>query len=158
MHRATALSGGRGHAPRRTLEWSPEVQNVPVRIHDFEPAQLGRVVPEWLAQSLDLNPRVATVLNEPAYFHQHSLRAASGWVLPTGSRLSCGRTRSPAQGRETTVRGPPGAQHSASIEAINARQLQALVRPSAPGGVRSGMRITMPIRSLLPTKHSRARM
>src|SRR5207247_6808223 len=98
----------------------------------------------WLEQSLDLNPRVVTVLNEPAYFHQHSLRAASGWVLPTGSRLSCGRTRSPVQGRGTTVRGPPGAQHSASIEAINARQLQALVRPRVPRSGRSTKPITDP--------------
>src|SRR5438093_6248912 len=34
-------------------------------------------------------------------------------VPPNGSRLSCGRTRSPAQGPGTTVRGPTEAQHSA---------------------------------------------
>src|SRR5947199_4524392 len=40
-------------------------------------------------------------------------------------------SRPPAQGGGTTVRAPPGTQHSASLKAITARQLQALVRQRA---------------------------
>src|SRR6266487_2526142 len=48
-------------------------------------------------------------------------------VRPNGSRLSCGRLarRRKGVGRRPC---PPGAQHSASLRAIAARQLQALVR------------------------------
>ena len=51
-------------------------------------------------------------------------------ALPNGSRLSCGRParRRKAGGRQSV---PARAQHSASIKAISARQLQALVRPQA---------------------------
>src|SRR5437016_13413117 len=52
------------------------------------------------------------------------LRAA---VAPNGSRLSCGRPRAGARVLdEQSV--PARAQHSASLKAITARQLQALVR------------------------------
>src|SRR5205807_10602866 len=47
---------------------------------------------------------------------------------PNGSRLSCGRPTRRRKVKWTTVRAPPGAQHSASIRTICARQLQALVR------------------------------
>ena len=48
-------------------------------------------------------------------------------LLPNGSRLSCGRLprRRKGRGRQSV---PARAQHSASLRAINARQLQALVR------------------------------
>ena len=48
-------------------------------------------------------------------------------VAPNGSRLSCGR---PARRRKVGGRQsvPARAQHSASVKAITARQLQALVR------------------------------
>ena len=48
-------------------------------------------------------------------------------AAPNGSRLSCGRParRSKAVGRQSV---PARAQHSASLKAISARQLQALVR------------------------------
>src|SRR5436309_10415297 len=47
---------------------------------------------------------------------------------PNGSRLSCGRLarRRKGGGRQSV---PTRAQHSDSLETINARQLQALVRP-----------------------------
>ncbi len=47
---------------------------------------------------------------------------------PNGSRLSCGRParRRKGSGRQSV---PARAQHSASLKAITARQLQALVRP-----------------------------
>src|SRR5881396_3816089 len=48
-------------------------------------------------------------------------------ALPNGSRLSCGRLarRRKGVGRQSV---PVRAQHSASLRAITARQLQALVR------------------------------
>jgi len=52
---------------------------------------------------------------------------------PNGSRLSCGR---PAHRRKDVERQsvPARAQHSVSLTAITARQLQALVRrPRLPG-------------------------
>src|SRR5439155_25720367 len=55
-------------------------------------------------------------------------RALTTRVLPNGSRLSCGRPvrRRKGVGRQSV---PARAQHSATFEAITARQLQALVRP-----------------------------
>src|SRR5438477_2208263 len=52
-------------------------------------------------------------------------------VLPNGSRLSCGRRarRRKDVGRQSV---PTRAQHSDSIKAITARQLQALVRQHLP--------------------------
>src|SRR5437016_11479874 len=49
-------------------------------------------------------------------------------LLPNGSRLSCGRLarRRKGEGRQSV---PARAQHSGSLKAITARQLQALVRP-----------------------------
>src|SRR5207244_1579869 len=47
---------------------------------------------------------------------------------PNGSRLSCGRPARRRKGVGRTARAPPGAQHSDSLEASTARQLQALVR------------------------------
>src|SRR5881396_3875 len=57
-------------------------------------------------------------------------RGLSSRVLPNGSRLSCGRLarRRKAGGRQSV---PARAQHSASLKAITARQLQALVRRPA---------------------------
>src|SRR5207247_9901725 len=54
-----------------------------------------------------------------------------GSAPPNGSRLSCGR---PARRRKAIGRqsAPARAQHSASLRAITARQLQALVRRLAP--------------------------
>src|SRR3989442_11297080 len=51
-------------------------------------------------------------------------------MLPNGLRLSCGRLarRRKAGGRQSV---PARAQHSASLKAITARQLQALVRQRA---------------------------
>ncbi len=48
-------------------------------------------------------------------------------MQPNGSRLSCGRLarRRKSSGRQSV---PARAQHSASLKAITARQLQALVR------------------------------
>ncbi len=59
-----------------------------------------------------------------------SVRAARG-EPPNGSRLSCGRLarRRKSSGRQSV---PARAQHSASLKAITARQLQALVRRHAP--------------------------
>src|SRR2546430_17117007 len=50
-----------------------------------------------------------------------------GCMLPNGSRLSCGDSVA-GERLGDEVRAPPGAQHSASLRAIIARQLQALVR------------------------------
>ena len=54
-----------------------------------------------------------------------------GSAPPNGSRLSCGR---PARRRKGVGRQsvPARAQHSASLKAITARQLQALVRRQRP--------------------------
>src|SRR5438046_6817627 len=49
-------------------------------------------------------------------------------MAPNGSRLSCGRDPPAGARAWDEVRAPPGAQHSASLRAITARQLQALVR------------------------------
>src|SRR5437588_4376817 len=51
-------------------------------------------------------------------------------TLPNGSRLSCGRLarRRKGGGRQSV---PTRAQHSASLKAITARQLQAHVRQRA---------------------------
>src|SRR5437667_8963952 len=53
--------------------------------------------------------------------------------MPNGSRLSCGRLarRCKSSGRQSV---PTRAQHSGSLRAINARQLQALVRPLPRAG------------------------
>src|SRR5207249_2597247 len=53
------------------------------------------------------------------------------WTPPNGSRLSCGRRarRRKDVGRQSV---PTRAQHSDSIKAITARQLQALVRQHLP--------------------------
>src|SRR5207245_3811549 len=55
------------------------------------------------------------------------LAGQSSVSRPNGSRLSCGR---PARRRKSSGRQavPARAQHSASLKAITARQLQALVR------------------------------
>src|SRR5437763_13659920 len=67
-------------------------------------------------------PRVLTVPNE---LTNECLWGGS--APPNGSRLSCGRLprRRKGVGRESV---PVRAQHSASIRAITARQLQAFVR------------------------------
>src|SRR5213079_1162835 len=59
----------------------------------------------------------------------------SSWRAPNGSRLSCGRPvrRRKGVGRQSV---PARAQHSATFEAITARQLQALVRRLALGRIR----------------------
>src|SRR2546426_9807195 len=59
---------------------------------------------------------------------------------PNGSRLSCGRLvrRRKGVGRQSV---PARAQHSASLKAITARQLQALVRPPPP---RRSLALTRP--------------
>src|SRR5437762_2960200 len=59
-------------------------------------------------------------------------RSFAGEGPPNGSRLSCGR---PARRRKSVGRQsvPARAQHSASLRAITARQLQALVRHPAHG-------------------------
>jgi len=58
------------------------------------------------------------------------VESQSFWLrpsLPNGSRLSCGRLARQRKGigRQSV---PTSAQHSASLKAITARQLQALVR------------------------------
>src|SRR2546429_9688405 len=83
MHRATALSGGRGHAPRRTLEWSPKVQNVPVRIHDFEPAQLVRVVAKRLPER---NATGCELLGQRVGIGSIDIRVPPGPVMAAGIR------------------------------------------------------------------------
>src|SRR5438034_5992358 len=57
--------------------------------------------------------------------------SGKGGGVPAAERiaLKLRATRRPAQGCWTTVRAPPGAQHSDSFRTITARQLQALVRP-----------------------------
>src|SRR5205823_4715873 len=90
MYRATALSGGRGHAPRWTLEWSPEVQNVPVRIHDFEPAQLVRVVAKRLPER---NATGCELLGQRVRISSIDVRVPPGPVMSAGirRRLHLGR-------------------------------------------------------------------
>src|SRR5438046_1540070 len=83
MHRATALSGGRGHAPRRTLDWSAEVQNVPVRIHDFEPAQLVRVVAEGLPEQ---HATGCELLGQRVRIRRIDVRVPPGPVMAAGIR------------------------------------------------------------------------
>src|SRR6266540_436419 len=75
-------------------------------------------------------PRSAMVWPQKQHWKSDCLDelAIRGKLLPSnGSRLSCGR---PARRRKGVGRQsvPARAQHSASLKAITARQLQALVR------------------------------
>src|SRR5439155_11280671 len=58
----------------------------------------------------------------------HALTILPWSRLPNGSRLSCGRVARRRKGGGRQFRAPSGAQHSASLKAITARQLPALVR------------------------------
>src|SRR6266550_8737133 len=69
--------------PRRTLEWSPEVQNVPVRIHDFEPAQLVRVVAKRLPER---NATGCELLGQRVRIRSIDVRVPPGPVMPAGIR------------------------------------------------------------------------
>src|SRR5437016_4184091 len=69
--------------PRRTLEWSPEVQNVPVRIHDCEPAQLVRVVAKRLPER---NATGCELLSQPVRIRSIDVRVPPGPVMPAGIR------------------------------------------------------------------------
>src|SRR5437588_864829 len=86
------------------------------------PWGVGRGAPTLLREHPRSAPRVLTVPNELA---NECLWGSS--APPNGSRLSCGRLarRRKSSGRQSV---PARAQHSASLKAITARQLQALVR------------------------------
>ncbi len=86
---------------------------------------LGRSV-VWLAST------TVCEREQPAIANQEARRMGGRCLTvvrsrPNGSRLSCGRParRRKAVGRQSV---PARAQHSASLRAITARQLQALVR------------------------------
>src|SRR2546429_642524 len=86
---------------------------------------MGRLL-AWLA-SIDAGPSAWRSAKEAEHWRFKSSRGERGrGRLTDGARLRA--TRPPAQGWWTTVRASSGAQHSASLKAITARQLQALVR------------------------------
>src|SRR5437763_14797120 len=65
------------------LEWSPEVQNVPVRIHDFEPPQLVRVVANRLPER---NATGCELLGQRVRIRSINVRVPPGPVMPAGIR------------------------------------------------------------------------
>ena len=91
------------------------------------PWGVGRGEPGLVCEHPSSAPRVLTVPNE---LTNECLWGGS--APPNGSRLSCGRLARWRQG-VGRLSVPARAQHSASVKAITARQLQALVRPCHAG-------------------------
>src|SRR5256886_7041906 len=67
----------------RAVEWSPEVQNVPVRIHDFEPPQLVRVVANRFPER---NATGCELLGQRVRIRGIDVRVPPGPVMPAGIR------------------------------------------------------------------------
>src|SRR6184192_3951828 len=65
------------------LQWSPEVQNVPVRIHDFETPQLVRVVANRLPER---NATGCELLGQRVRIRSINVRVPPGPVMPAGIR------------------------------------------------------------------------
>ena len=103
-----------------------------------EPGLMGRF--ERQIQNLVSLPTTRSVIPCRQYLRE-ALGCGQG-PRPNGSRLSCGRLAQRRKVKWTTVRAPPGAQHSVSIRTIRARQLQAHVRRRAFHRCSSAPRVT----------------